>query len=109
MTGADGGHLGMPAAPESNIGESSDMNNYFQELRWSLPFFCNLTDQQDGLETSEFFWERALLDQEKIRTANALTLTDLRLLVIPIDTFRSFIHRFPSLRENFRQIFLNLI
>lgn len=42
----------------------------------------------------------AVVNQERIRTANVRAMTDLRLLALPISLFDSLMQRFPRLREN---------
>ena len=58
------------------------------------------------LEAPAFFGERALLDPERIRTASVKALTELKLLVIRIDSFLAVLRRFPSLRERMRGLFV---
>ncbi|MGH9783703.1 MAG: EAL domain-containing protein [Terriglobia bacterium] len=48
--------------------------------------------------------EMAVVDPERIRTADVRSLTDLRLLSIPIPTFLSFLRRFPALGNNLRKL-----
>ncbi len=48
--------------------------------------------------------EMALLDPERIRTANVKALSDLRLVSIPIKTFLVFLQVFPSVKDKLRQL-----
>jgi CRP-like cAMP-binding protein len=58
------------------------------------------------LKAPAFFGERALLDPERIRTASVMAVTDLKLLVIRIDSFLGLLRRFSSLREHTRSLFV---
>jgi diguanylate cyclase (GGDEF)-like protein len=57
------------------------------------------------LQAPTVFGEMAILNQERIRTANVKAMTNLRLLAIPIPLFDPLLRRFPRLRENL----LNLV
>ncbi len=46
MPDADGGHVEIPNTRKSHISVGSYIYKYFNDLMWSLPFFCDLTDQQ---------------------------------------------------------------
>lgn len=48
--------------------------------------------------------EMAVADPERIRTANVRSLTDLRLLSLPIPDFLLFLRRYPALGKNLRQL-----
>ena len=56
------------------------------------------------LQAPTLIGERALVDPERIRTASVKALTDLVLLPVPIDSFLSFVRRYPPLREKLRQL-----
>lgn len=48
--------------------------------------------------------EMAIADPERIRTANVRSLTNLRLLSLPLPDFLLFLRRFPALGQNLRQL-----
>lgn len=48
--------------------------------------------------------EMAVVDPERIRTADVRSLTALHLLSIPLPTFLSFLRRFPALGKNLRKL-----
>ncbi len=56
------------------------------------------------LQASTLFGETALLDPERIRTASVKALSNLRLLTIQITAMFSILQRFPSVKENLRQM-----
>ena len=58
------------------------------------------------LHAPAFFGERVLLDPERVRTASVRAKTDLRLLVIRVDSFLALLRRFPALRERMRGLFV---
>jgi CRP/FNR family transcriptional regulator len=58
------------------------------------------------LRAPGFFGELALLDPDRIRTANVKALTDLRLLAIRMDSFLMLLRRFPALKERIRGVFV---
>ena len=55
------------------------------------------------LDYPTVFGEMALVDRERIRRANVEAITDLRLLVIPMDKMLGFLKRFAALRSNLRR------
>ena len=62
-----------------------------------------------ALSAPAFFGERVLLDPERIRTASVKAMSDLRLLVIGVDSFLAFLRRFPSLKDKLRDVFVERI
>ena len=56
------------------------------------------------LQAPNVIGEMAIVDPERIRTANVKALTPLRVLSIPIPAFLSFLRRFPVLEANFHQL-----
>ena len=48
--------------------------------------------------------EMALADPERIRTSSVVSVSDLRLLSVPINTFLIFVRAFPSVKEKLRQV-----
>ncbi len=58
------------------------------------------------LSAPAFFGERVLLDPDRVRTASVKALSDLRLLVIGVDSFLGCLRRFPSLKEKLRGVFV---
>ena len=56
------------------------------------------------LQAPTIFGERVLMDPERIRTASVKALNDLRLLTIQIKDFLSILQRFPSVKQNLRQL-----
>jgi CRP-like cAMP-binding protein len=58
------------------------------------------------LHAPAFFGERILLDPERVRTASVRSKTDLKLLVIRVDSFLALLRRLPSLRQRMRGLFV---
>ena len=56
------------------------------------------------LHAPAVFGEMAIVNPERIRTASVKALSNLRLLGIPANHFRSFLRDFPGLRNNFMQM-----
>ena len=65
---------------------------------------ADTTEILADLQASTLFGETALLDPERIRTASVKALSNLRLLTIPITAIFSILQRFPSVKENLRQM-----
>ena len=65
---------------------------------------ADTTEILADLQASTLFGETALLDPERIRTASVKALSNLRLLTIQITVMFSILQRFPSVKENLRQM-----
>lgn len=57
------------------------------------------------LQAPTVFGEMAIMNEERVRTANVKAISDLRLLAVPIPLFIPILRRFPRLKENL----LNLV
>lgn len=56
------------------------------------------------LQAPTIVGEMAMVDPERIRTSSVVSLSDLRLLSIPIGTFLIFVRVYPSVKEKLRQV-----
>ena len=59
---------------------------------------------QTVLEAPTILGEMAMVDPERIRTSSVVSVSDLRLLRIPIVTFLVFVRVYPSVKEKLRQV-----
>ena len=86
-------------------GQVGDRIYFLQE--GSIAIYRDSRDTQKFLMTLEaptVVGEMAIVDPERIRTANVRSVTPLRLLSMPIATFVSFLRRLPLLAGNFRHL-----
>jgi CRP/FNR family cyclic AMP-dependent transcriptional regulator len=56
------------------------------------------------IDSRTVFGEMALVNQERIRTANVKALTELKLLAVSVEDMRGFLRRFPMLNQELRSI-----
>jgi CRP/FNR family transcriptional regulator len=59
---------------------------------------------QAVLEAPTILGELAMVDPERIRTSSVVSVSDLRLLSVPIKTFLVFVRSYPSVKEKLRQV-----
>ena len=59
---------------------------------------------QAVLQAPTILGEMAMVDPERIRTSSVVSLSDLRLLTVPIKTFLVFVRSYPSLKEQLRKL-----
>ena len=59
---------------------------------------------QAVLQAPTIVGEMAMVDPTRIRTSSVVSLSDLRLLSVPIKTFLVFVRSYPSLKEKLRQV-----
>jgi CRP-like cAMP-binding protein len=59
---------------------------------------------QAVLQAPTIVGEMAMVDPERIRTSSVVSVSDLRLLSIPISTFLVFVRSYPSVKEKLRQV-----
>lgn len=56
------------------------------------------------LQAPTILGEMAIVDPERVRTSSVVSVSDLRLLSVPIGTFLVFVRSYPSLKEKLRQV-----
>ena len=59
---------------------------------------------QAVLQAPTIVGEMAMVDPSRVRTSSVVSLSDLRLLSVPIGTFLVFVRSYPSLKEKLRQV-----